>query len=71
MSAKNERVAGALQWLGENGYPRGGAVAMLDWLETIPFAETRNYVQRVMENVVVYRARTGSAAPSLLAQWTR
>ena len=59
------------QWLGENGDPRGGAVAMLDWLELIPFAETRNYVQRVMENVVVYRARTGSAAPSLLAQWTR
>jgi len=59
------------QWLGENGDPRDNAVPMLDWLELIPYAETRNYVQRVMENVVVYRARTGSAAPSLLAQWTR
>jgi soluble lytic murein transglycosylase len=57
------------QWLADYGDPRSGAVAMTDWLELIPFAETRNYVQRVLENVVVYRARTGSAAPVLQAQW--
>jgi soluble lytic murein transglycosylase len=46
---------------------------MLDWIEQIPFSETRNYVQRVIENVVVYRARDpGSAAPEHpLAQWVR
>ena len=29
----------------------------MDWVELIPFSETRNYVQRVMENLQVYRAR--------------
>jgi soluble lytic murein transglycosylase len=57
------------QWLVENGDPRTDGVAMTDWLELIPFSETRNYVQRVLENVAVYRARVGSAAPVLLAQW--
>ena len=59
------------QWLADNGDPRSGAIAMLDWLELIPIAETRNYVQRVIENVVVYRAHAGSATPVLLAQWAR
>lgn len=59
------------QWLGENGDPRTGPVAMLDWLELIPIAETRNYVQRVLENVVIYRARRNETTPTLLAQWTR
>ncbi len=57
------------QWLADNGDPRANGVAMTDWLELIPFAETRNYVQRVLENAVIYRARLGSAAPVLLAQW--
>ncbi len=44
---------------------------MIDWIELIPFGETRNYVQRVLENVVIYRARSGAATPTLRAQWTR
>ena len=59
------------RWLADNGDPRTGQVAMIDWLELIPFSETRNYVQRVLENVAVYRARSGSTTPTLLAQWTR
>jgi soluble lytic murein transglycosylase len=43
------------QWLGTYGDPRNGT-DLLDWMEQIPFAETRNYVQRVIENVAVYRA---------------
>ena len=39
------------EWLGTYGDPRGGAVGMLDWMEQIPFGETRNYVQRVIENI--------------------
>jgi soluble lytic murein transglycosylase len=35
---------------------------MIDWMEQIPFNETRNYVQRVVENVVVYRAGDPTAA---------
>jgi soluble lytic murein transglycosylase len=59
------------QWLPENGDPRVGPIDMLDWIELIPFNETRNYVQRVLENVVIYRARRGETTPTLLAQWTR
>jgi soluble lytic murein transglycosylase len=59
------------EWLGENGDPRTGPIDMVDWIELIPFNETRNYVQRVMENVEVYRARRGETAPTLLVQWTR
>lgn len=50
------------QWLGTYGDPRGAEVDVLDWIEQIPFSETRNYVQRVIENVVVYRTRDGGGA---------
>jgi len=43
------------RWLEENGDPRGPRIDMIDWVEMIPFRETRNYVQRVMEGVNVYR----------------
>ncbi len=59
------------EWLPQNGDPRVGPVDMIDWIELIPFNETRNYVQRVLENVVVYRARRGETTPTLLAQWTQ
>jgi len=44
-------------WIDRNGDPRQGEISMVDWIERIPFHETRNYVQRVLENVAVYRAR--------------
>lgn len=47
------------QWLKLNGDPRTGEVDMITWIESIPFKETRNYVQRVLENVEVYRRRVG------------
>jgi soluble lytic murein transglycosylase len=50
------------QWLGTYGDPRGADVDVLDWIEQIPFSETRNYVQRVIENVIVYRASDPAAA---------
>ena len=59
------------EWLPEYGDPRTSAIDMVDWIELIPFNETRNYVQRVLENVVVYQARRGETAPTILAQWTR
>ncbi len=57
------------EWLAANGNPASGSVTMLDWIELIPLAETRNYVQRVIENVVVYRARAGLVLPHPLARW--
>lgn len=45
------------QWVKQNGDPRDADVDAIDWIELIPFTETRNYVQRVLENVQVYRLR--------------
>lgn len=45
------------EWVQARGDPRDPKVDPVDWVERIPLSETRNYVQRVMENVQVYRAR--------------
>jgi soluble lytic murein transglycosylase len=50
------------QWVAQHGDPRDPKIDMIDWIERIPFAETRNYVQRVVENLQVYRARFGADA---------
>ena len=42
-------------WLRQFGDPRDGAADPIDWIESLPFAETRNYVQRVLEGACVYR----------------
>jgi soluble lytic murein transglycosylase len=47
------------QWMAQHGDPRDPKIDAVDWVERIPFAETRNYVQRVMENLEVYRVRFG------------
>ena len=43
------------------GDPRDPKVDPVDWVERIPFSETRNYVQRVIENLAVYRVRFDGA----------
>jgi soluble lytic murein transglycosylase len=47
------------EWLDAYGDPRHANIDPVDWVERIPIQETRNYVQRVMENFVVYRAKFG------------
>jgi soluble lytic murein transglycosylase len=47
----------AREWITDWGDPRSSSVDVVDWVELIPFAETRNYVQRVTENLQVYRYR--------------
>ncbi len=47
------------KWIDRYGDPRDAKVDAVDWVELIPFSETRNYVQRIMENLQVYRARFG------------
>ena len=49
------------EWVAQHGDPRDPKIDAVDWVERIPLAETRNYVQRVMENLQVYRARFGAA----------
>ena len=72
-NAGPHRVA---RWLIDNGDPRvadprGGDQSMIDWIEMIPFNETRNYVQRVMENVVVYQLLRIGTLPPVMTQWSR
>lgn len=55
------------EWVSRFGDPRDPNVDPIDWVERIPFSETRNYVQRVMENVQVYRIRFGGS-PRLLIE---
>jgi soluble lytic murein transglycosylase len=49
------------QWIAAYGDPRDPSVDPVDWVERIPISETRNYVQRIMENLQVYRARFGGS----------
>ncbi len=44
-------------WIAGRGDPRAGEIDVIDWIEMIPFRETRNYVQRVAESIPIYRAR--------------
>jgi soluble lytic murein transglycosylase len=53
-------------WIAKYGDPRNPKVDPIDWVEQIPFSETRNYVQRVLENLQVYRARFGGNSKLLI-----
>jgi soluble lytic murein transglycosylase len=62
VAAYNAGSGRVREWLDTAGDPRaGGGVDPLDWVESIPIAETRNYVQRVLEALEVYRVRLGKA----------
>lgn len=54
IAAYNAGPGNVNKWLRANGDPRMGQVDIVDWIEAIPLQETRNYVQRVLENAVVY-----------------
>ncbi|MEO0982314.1 MAG: lytic transglycosylase domain-containing protein [Pseudomonadota bacterium] len=56
------------RWIEEYGDPRRGEIDPVDWIEYIPFSETRNYVQRILENVQVYRNRLGQDAQIRLSE---
>ena len=55
------------QWVHDYGDPRGGNIGMVDWIEMIPINETRNYVQRVLENLQIYRGQVGRESAFSLA----
>jgi soluble lytic murein transglycosylase len=58
------------EWLGQNGdFRTAGGPDVLDWIELIPFDETRNYVERVTEGIAIYRAKEGQAVPYPLQPW--
>ena len=71
-AAYNAGPSRPLRWMSERGDPRTGDVDVVDWIETIPFTETRNYVMRVMESLPVYRARlSGQVQPIRLSEELR
>ena len=61
------------QWLHDYGDPRGRDIDMVDWIEAIPFSETRLYTQRVLESLQIYRGQdtANAAAFSLAADLAR
>ena len=62
LAAYNAGAGRVQQWIEAYGDPRAPNVDPVDWVESIPFDETRDYVQRVSENLQVYRARLGALA---------
>jgi soluble lytic murein transglycosylase len=54
IAAYNAGAGNVNKWLAANGDPRTGSVDWIDWIEAIPFDETKRYVQHVLENAVVY-----------------
>lgn len=65
LAAFNAGLSRADRWIDAYGDPRSTSVDTVDWIERIPFDETRNYVQRVLENDQVYRAILGGLPISL------
>jgi soluble lytic murein transglycosylase len=72
IAAYNGGPGNVNKWRAEFGRPGSTTEQSLRWLESIPFAETRNYVQRVLENLQIYRARLGrNMAPPLIKDLVR
>ena len=62
VAAYNAGPGNVNKWLRANGDPRNGGIDWTEWVEKIPISETRNYVQRVLENAVVYEAMNPARA---------
>ena len=58
-AAYNAGPSRAKAWIKKQGDPRKKSVDVIDWIEIIPYAETRNYIMRVTESLPIYRARLG------------
>jgi len=63
-AAYNAGPGRVTQWIAAHGDPRDGKVDLVDWIERIPFDETRDYVERVSENLAVYRQRFADDHPT-------
>ena len=59
IAAYNAGPSRVRQWIRDYGDPRAKNTDVIDWVESIPLSETRNYVQRVLENLQMYRLRLG------------
>jgi len=64
LAAYNAGGGRVVQWIAAHGDPRTGGADLVDWIERIPFDETRDYVERVSENLGVYRQRLADEPPT-------
>jgi soluble lytic murein transglycosylase len=64
-AAYNAGPSRVRDWISAYGDPRQADTDVVDWIESLPFDETRNYIQRVMENLQVYRSRLSKGASKL------
>lgn len=73
VAAYNAGPGNVNKWLRRNGDPRTGAIDILTWIERIPIFETKNYVQRVLENAVFYEhlhpEKATSRGPNQLSRY--
>ena len=73
IAAYNAGPTNVANWLASNGDPElgnsAGGADIIDWVEEIPFNETRNYVQRVTEGIVVYQALLHGTTDDPLMPW--
>jgi soluble lytic murein transglycosylase len=65
LAAYNAGPSRVRQWIADHGDPRNPKVDAVDWVERISFSETRNYVQRIMETLAIYRHRLGAGRLAL------
>lgn len=70
-AAYNAGAGRVREWIARFGDPRDPGVDPVTWVEDIPYPETRNYVQRVMENVQVYREALGTGRLAILSDLSR
>jgi soluble lytic murein transglycosylase len=71
LAAYNAGSARVADWIKRYGDPRDPKVDAVNWIERIPYTETRNYIERVMENLGDYRSRLGASPSSLDADLKR
>ncbi|RMD89248.1 MAG: lytic transglycosylase domain-containing protein, partial [Alphaproteobacteria bacterium] len=69
LAAYNAGANTVERWLQTYGDPRAPGSDPVDWIELIPYGETRNYVQRVLEAAPIYSERLGYRAPRTLGAW--
>jgi peptidoglycan lytic transglycosylase len=65
LAAYNAGPSRVREWIGDHGDPRNSKVDAIDWVERISISETRNYVQRIMETLAIYRRRLGGPTLAL------
>jgi soluble lytic murein transglycosylase len=68
IASYNAGAGNARDWIDDWGDPRRSNADVVDWIELIPFSETRNYLHRVLENLQAYRHRLAGAPTPLLIE---